>query len=166
LKTIFFKSKAREFEQFKARYMADIDDAFWQEAAIADPGVAKYCLRNVKAGKPIRRPAKKRKAAARRGRSRSPSPAAVRRSRSSSQRRKAPKKRKLMIGNVFDSFDGNAPDDQSVFYVKDRVNPNLPAPLCRGIRRVCRDYGPDKRYRQFSKDGSENDEYVFDVDYD
>lgn len=141
IKSSFFK-RGEGFQEFKERYLQDIDDVDWQQAAEEDPNVARYCRRWMKE-KPQSPPASPR------GR---------------------PKKRKNMrLVNLFSEMSDDDDDypDQHVFTFPDAADddPNLPMPVCRGIRRSCRNYGSGNRYVPFDKDESENNEYLFDVSY-
>lgn len=47
----------------------------------------------------------------------------------------------------------------------DEYDVNLPIPVCQGIRRVCRAYDSRRKYTKFPPDSSEDDQYIFDVNY-
>lgn len=108
------------------------------------------------------------------GRSRSPSRSPSRsRSRSPSRRRPAPRRSRLSMETKLGSRDvyEYGPQDAPSLFIQpagDECDPqdvNLPLPVCQGLRRVCRQYGKDKRYRKFQPDSSENKKYDYDIDY-
>lgn len=161
IKSKFFKRKKAEWEKFRNDYLCDIDPDHWEQVIDDEPTSAKYCKRFIPNPKA---PHKKR------ARSRSPSPA-----RSQSLTKRAPrsspaKKKHLKYNRTFSQQDlNNLAANESAFVLQpedaDDKDLNMPASVCRGIRRACRNYGPDKRYRNFEDDQTDDHEYVFYVKY-
>lgn len=63
-------------------------------------------------------------------------------------------------------------DDDSVISIDpqndecDETNVNLPKPICQAFRRVCRYYKPNRQYKDYQKDGTENRRYMFRLNYE
>lgn len=47
----------------------------------------------------------------------------------------------------------------------DSTDVNLPLPVCKGIRHVCRNYGKNRQYQTFEPDSSENHQYEYTIHY-
>ncbi|GFQ78276.1 uncharacterized protein TNCT_250221 [Trichonephila clavata] len=135
----FFRH-AKTFTEFKANYLQTIPDEYWINTLHENPRVMPYIRRYLSTSPPS---------------SRSPSP-----------RRRL--KMKAFVGPARMS---DVSDDESVISIDplndecDNTNVNLPKPLCQGIRRVCRYYDKDRRYRPYDRDSSENDQYAFNLSY-
>ncbi|GFR14083.1 uncharacterized protein TNCT_516421 [Trichonephila clavata] len=88
-----------------------------------------------------------------------------------SSRSPSPRRRLKMKAFVGQARMSDVSDDESVISIDpindecDNTNVNLPKPLCQGIRRVCRYYNKDRRYRPFDRDSSENDQYAFNLSF-
>ncbi|GFR02532.1 uncharacterized protein TNCT_537761 [Trichonephila clavata] len=88
-----------------------------------------------------------------------------------SSRSSSPRRRLKMKAFVGPARMSDVSDDESVISIDplndecDNTNVNLPKPLCQGIRRVCRYYDKDRRYRPYDRDSSENDQYAFNLSY-
>lgn len=155
IKSIYFRNDKTRFEQFKQIFMGDIPDEYWLSAIEDDPATTSYCKRWMKE-KPGR-------GGVRRSRSRSASPSG--RSKNPPKRRR-PVKIKNFFGSMSDEEADYLDDEQSAFVIQSSDNdPNLPMPICRGIRRSCRNYDDGNRYVPFEIDDSEDKDYIFDVSY-
>lgn len=159
---LVLKSSLRRFFDSTKSFKSFTDDMTvldeeWAKALGENPRLARY-IRKFYAGDPIYPPRSIRI------RSRSPSP----RGRLKRGRKKLALKAKL--GRFTSGFmENEVPDDESYMVIHpsgdecDRYDVNLPKPVCASIRRVCRNYGPNKRYTKFKPDKSENNTYGFRV---
>ncbi|GFS61831.1 uncharacterized protein TNCV_4345401 [Trichonephila clavipes] len=138
LKTFFRHAKI--FTDFKTNYMGTIPDEYWMNTLLENPRVMPYIRRYLSNSPPS---------------SRSPSP----------------RRRLRMKAFVGQARMSDVSDDESVISIDpsndecDNTNVNLPKPLCQGIRRVCRYYDKDRRYRPYDRDNSENSQYAFNLSY-
>ena len=130
----------RAFEEFKNNLW--VPEKFWNSAIRISPAIKKYARRFM--------PAKQK------GR-----PRTRRRSKLVSK-----------LGSFSDSELSDVDSDTSILSITpsndelDDTDVNLPLPVCKGIRRICREYDSRRRYLPYKKDSSENKQYHFKISYD
>lgn len=160
----FFRTYG-DYVDFKNKFVAKVPDEEWQmaQAHCGNKTAKRYASSHASVkGK------KKGKRVGRR-RSCSSSSGGSSRSRSASPANRKRLKMKAWRRGYEQSSDED--DDISILRISksargcDAKDVNLPAPICKGIRKVCRYYGPDRRYRAFGPDNSEKHVYDFGLSY-
>lgn len=75
------------------------------------------------------------------------------------------------LGSFSDSEVSDADSDVSLISINpsddecDETDVNIPLPTCQAIRRVCRRYGPNRKYLPIPRDSSEDKKYHFRMSY-
>lgn len=161
-----FFQNAKMFRQFKMSRLKDVPVSNWREVWKIYPESRKYCKRFMPRGSFSRADEGGRDGSSSDGSSnksfRPSSPAAGNRKRL---------KMKAKLGSMDSSDEDVVSDEESTLFINpsndecDEEDVNLPMPVCRGIRRVCRNYGPDRKYKKFKNDKSEKERYAFRVKY-
>lgn len=161
----FFKTRS---DYLSFRDSIEVPRKDWQTVVECEPSLARFANRYLST--PLTASPKKRRSRSSRSSSRSSRSS----SRSSRSRSPSPKpgrrgrfKMKVKLGRWSES--DSAEEDESLLSIDpshdecDETDVNLPIPVCKGIRRVCRHYDARRRYAKFPKDTSENNVYAFKV---
>ncbi|GIY03999.1 hypothetical protein CDAR_304891 [Caerostris darwini] len=150
-----FFNKPRHFTTFKRERLSNIPEEAWERALSNNPRLSRYIKKFA--------PQIVASGSSSSDSSRASSPVGNRRNRY-----------KMMshLGKMTQRHLNRLSKTDSALFIEpandesDEEDVNLPQPICKGIRRVCRYYDSNRRYKPFSKDDSENKRYLFNVRYE
>lgn len=137
-----FFNNTQAFKEFKENI--SVPEKIWKMAVRNSPGIRKYAKRFMtNVPKPRGRPPTKRQK----------------------------KKYRSRLGSFSEEEISSIDSDSSIISITpsndecDSTDVNMPLPACAGLRRVCKDYGSNRRYLPLKPDSSEDKQYMVEISY-